>query len=448
MKIKMTLNPKLLNNHKIINDSIHGHFELSKLAVSIIDTPEFQRLRNLKQLGLTCYVYPGAEHTRFQHCLGTYYLAKKHMKVLRINQPELNISDLDIELVGIAGLCHDLGHGPFSHAFECWVQKKYKRGDLKHKDPPPHHEILSVKILEKIVERTKIIPHKLYKIIAEMIHPDKNKEYDKPYMYQIVCNTKTGIDVDKFDYLLRDSHHTNKPCGFDYNRLIINARVIKGYIAYPDKEVYNIYELFRTRYSMYRQVYLHPVTKSIEFLMMDILDSIDYVFNLSSSAYNVDEYLEYDDSIILTAKFIINSFENVSKIKYIENMSETILLIKRLETRNLYKCIYYRMFDENQASSYNINDIRELLSNKLDDQTLSKIRIDMVRLNYGMSNLNPVENVMFYKSSILNESFNIHRNEVSPLLPNTFIEYHLRIYSTEDHEDIKSKINSALIFPN
>ena len=106
----------------IINDNIHGHIELQKYLFSIIDTPQFQRLRELHQLGCTHLVFPGATHTRYEHCIGVSYLAGKMLLNIRSKQPELEITDREIMLVQLAGLCHDLGHGPFSHAFEEWVR--------------------------------------------------------------------------------------------------------------------------------------------------------------------------------------------------------------------------------------------------------------------------------------------------------------------------------------
>ncbi|XP_018526907.1 deoxynucleoside triphosphate triphosphohydrolase SAMHD1-like [Lates calcarifer] len=103
---------------KVFNDPIHGHVELHPLLIKIIDTPQFQRLRNIKQLGGTYFVFPGASHNRFEHCIGVGYLAGRLVQALNERQPELLISRRDILCVQIAGLCHDLGHGPFSHMFD------------------------------------------------------------------------------------------------------------------------------------------------------------------------------------------------------------------------------------------------------------------------------------------------------------------------------------------
>ena len=110
-------------SNKVIYDVIHGYVKISDLCLKIIDTPEFQRLRNLKQLGLTYLIFPSANHTRFEHSLGVSYLAGEMLKHLKNKQPELEITEREIELIKIAGLWHDLGHGPFSHFFDNFFLK-------------------------------------------------------------------------------------------------------------------------------------------------------------------------------------------------------------------------------------------------------------------------------------------------------------------------------------
>ncbi|KTG45473.1 hypothetical protein cypCar_00047753 [Cyprinus carpio] len=158
---------KLSTEVKVVNDSIHGHIELHPLLVKIIDTPQFQRLRHIKQLGGAYWVFPGASHNRFEHSIGVAYLAGCMVKSLQEKQPELHITNRDILCVTIAGLCHDLGHGPFSHLFD----KKFipaVQSDAKWKWPA-----------------------------------DCGRNEDKAFLYEIVANKRNSIDVDKWDYFAR-----------------------------------------------------------------------------------------------------------------------------------------------------------------------------------------------------------------------------------------------------
>lgn len=112
----------MTDKFKVFNDPIHGHIELPPLAVKIIDTPQFQRLRDLKQLGATYHVFYGATHNRFEHSIGVCHLATQMLEHLQRKQPDLNINSRDMKCVQIAALCHDLGHGPFSHMFDKFME--------------------------------------------------------------------------------------------------------------------------------------------------------------------------------------------------------------------------------------------------------------------------------------------------------------------------------------
>ena len=271
--------------NKCIYDPIHGFIEVNKTCLKIIDTPEFQRLRNIKQLGACEYVFPGATHNRFSHSLGVYYLSSKLIKNLKINQPELNISEDDIECIEIAGLCHDLGHGPFSHCFDNHCINELK-GDLKY------HEYRSCKILELISKKYNININleKIYK----MIIPKDTKNF----LYNIVCNNISGIDVDKFDYIARDTYFTGLDYSFDCRRILKNCKVIDNELCFSNKLAFNIYELFRIRYRLHKEIYNHSVVSSIEFMISD------YLKQLNIKLDNMEEFCKLDDTIINNTEII------------------------------------------------------------------------------------------------------------------------------------------------
>ncbi len=145
---------------KMFNDPVHGSIELSYLLVKIIDTPQFQRLRRIKQLGATYYVFPGASHNRFEHSIGTCYLAGKLLTLLQQQQPDLDITDEEKLCVQIAALCHDLGHGPFSHLFEDAMRDILPGREWTHEEA-------SIKMFDYMIEKNNLKPifqqYKLYK---------------------------------------------------------------------------------------------------------------------------------------------------------------------------------------------------------------------------------------------------------------------------------------------
>ncbi|CAJ0840230.1 12547_t:CDS:2 [Entrophospora sp. SA101] len=273
---------------KQINDPIHGYMEFDDWAIEVIDTPEFQRLRNLKQLGTTYFVYPGASHNRFEHCLGVGHLSNKLLKQLYKNQPELKSGSFesDLKCVTLAGLCHDLGHGPFSHVFDNRVIPKLKLG----------HEEGSVKMFDHLIDENHIdLNPEEVKLIKSLItgkDPSRNKSENsgREFLFDIVANKRNSIDVDKFDYLERDCYNIGIKSSYDSSRLMKFSRVIDDQICYSHKESHNIYELFHTRYSLHKKVYQHPMlinlATAIDHMLADALVMANDVFKFSESIFD------------------------------------------------------------------------------------------------------------------------------------------------------------------
>ncbi|XP_026189184.1 deoxynucleoside triphosphate triphosphohydrolase SAMHD1-like [Mastacembelus armatus] len=309
---------------KVFNDPIHGHIELHPLLIKIIDTPQFQRLRNIRQLGGAYFVYPGASHNRFEHSLGVAYLAGELVDALSRRQPELQISPRDILCVQIAGLCHDLGHGPFSHLFDGKFIPKARPGvNWKHEDA-------TVKMLDHLVERNNLreameqygleLPRDL-DFIKEMIHPKaltrgapwphNGRGQEKSFLYEIVSNSTNGIDVDKFDYFARDSHHLGIQNNFDHRRFLKFARVCEvdgqRHICSRDKEKDNLIDMFHTRTGLYRRACYHRVTDLIQIMISDAFLKADEfiqiegsggkMFKLSTAIDDMEAYTKLTDDV-------------------------------------------------------------------------------------------------------------------------------------------------------
>ena len=202
------------NKISCFHDTIHGNIYMDGLCLRIIDTKEFQRLRYLKQLAACDYVYTGATHTRFEHSLGVAHYAETVVKNLSRNQPYLNITNTDILCVKVAGLCHDLGHGPFSHVFD-GVFMKRMRPELNWR-----HEDGSIAMLTYLLSANNIdiadynLTERDMVFIQEIIggtpeHLRRGRPSSKFYLYDVVNNTRSGLDVDKLDYFQRDMRYTN-----------------------------------------------------------------------------------------------------------------------------------------------------------------------------------------------------------------------------------------------
>lgn len=215
---------------KIFNDPVHEHFPLGPVSCAVIDTRPFQRLRGLKQLGCCEYVYPGATHTRFEHSLGVGYLAGVWARTLLSNRgyPHEDRERFS-QLVEVAGLCHDLGHGPFSHAWEHRILPSLGVSNWKHENMSV--ELVDVVFNEASFEDRFEWTQNDREIVKKLILGNKGAcnrlgygEFPR-FLFDIVNNQSNGFDVDKFDYLPRDSFHTNVKISAPYARLLHFAKV-------------------------------------------------------------------------------------------------------------------------------------------------------------------------------------------------------------------------------
>ena len=238
----------MLNKQKIINDPIYGFITIpSELVFDIIEHPYFQRLRRIKQLGLTAYVYPGALHTRFHHALGAMHLMITCIDTLRSKGTD--ISPEEAEGATIAILLHDIGHGPFSHALESVIVKDV------------HHEEISLLFMNKLND---VFNGKLS--LAIQIFQNK---YHKGFLHQLVSSQ---LDMDRLDYLKRDSFFTGVSEGIiNSDRIISMLRVANDTLAVEAKGIYSIEKFIIARRLMYWQVYLHKTVLCAENMLVKIL---------------------------------------------------------------------------------------------------------------------------------------------------------------------------------
>ncbi len=238
----------LLHRAKIVNDPVHGFIEIPEgIILSVIDHPAFQRLRRIRQLGLSTFVYPGAMHTRFLHALGAMHLMKQTLDVFRSKQ--IPISDEEYEAALCAILLHDIGHGPFSHGLEHEIIRNL------------HHEEMSIALMHYLND---VFEGKLSMAIAIF-----EGKYPRPFFHQLVSGQ---LDMDRMDYLMRDSFFTGVVEGVvGADRIIKTLNVYEEKLVIESKGILSIENFIVARRLMYWQVYLHKAALSAEKMMVMIL---------------------------------------------------------------------------------------------------------------------------------------------------------------------------------
>ncbi|MBB6499547.1 HD domain-containing protein [Pedobacter cryoconitis] len=237
-----------MNKKKIINDPVYGFINIpSELIFDLISHPFFQRLRYIKQLGMTHLVYPGALHTRFHHALGAMHLMSLAIDILRSKGHEIN--NEEEEGATIAILLHDIGHGPFSHALEYSLVKEIQ------------HEEISMLMMERL---NREFEGRLSTAIAIF-----TGKYPKKFLHQLISSQ---LDLDRMDYLNRDSFFTGVSEGvISFDRIIKMFNIADDQLVIEEKGIYSIEKFLIARRLMYWQVYLHKTVISGEQLLVKIL---------------------------------------------------------------------------------------------------------------------------------------------------------------------------------
>ncbi|MEK3935848.1 HD domain-containing protein [Sporosarcina sp. FSL W7-1349] len=285
-----------LFEEKVFKDPVHRYIHVrDKVIWDVIGTREFQRLRRIRQLGTTYLVFHGAEHSRFQHSLGVYEIVRRILDDGFVNRSEWRKEERLVTLC--AALLHDLGHGPFSHAFE-------KVFNLDHEQFTQGILLGDTEVNEVLRRVGDDFPQKVADVIGKT-YPDK----------LVVSLISSQIDADRMDYLQRDAYYTGVSYGhFDMERILRVMRPTEEQAVVKYSGMHAVEDYIMSRYQMYWQVYFHPVSRSAEVILMKILHRAKhlhergYTFKQEPAhfrsffdrTYELEDYISLDESVLLT----------------------------------------------------------------------------------------------------------------------------------------------------
>jgi HD superfamily phosphohydrolase len=354
----------VIKKQKIINDPVYGFINIpGGLIFKLIEHPYFQRLRRIKQLGLTYLVYPGAAHTRFQHSIGSMHLVNLAIDVIRSKGHK--ITEDEAEATRIAILLHDIGHGPFSHALEnCII-------------PDLHHEKLSLWFMDEL--------NKEFNSELSLAISIFKNQYHKKFLHQLVAGQ---LDMDRLDYLRRDSFFTGVTEGVvGSQRIIKMLQVVDDNLVVEAKGIYSIEKFLIARRLMYWQVYLHKTVLVGELLLSHFLKRLKYLYK-EKGIKTGNVYLDF-------------LFED-------NNMSDKELIIKNFSMLDDY--------DIMSLIKQNINSQDRViagLASSLINRKLPRIRLSKEEIDYDFLNKIKQQFMKKYNFSAEETDYFVYSGEIS-----------------------------------
>ena len=324
-----------------IKDPIYGYIRLTEIERNVIDTLAVQRLRRIRQLAGAEFVYPAANHTRFEHVLGTMYLAG----VVSDNLPaQLNAKEK--QEVRLAALLHDVGHAPFSHLFEPLLLKYMNRN---HEDVS--RWIIAESALADVINREGFDAKELSGLAI-----GKPSKSEKSFLGQIISSS---FDVDKMDFVVRDSYHTGAGYGsVDVFRLIYTMDILNGNLAADVTALPTLESLILARLESFKAIYFHRACRAVQMMLLKALEAAKDDLGILQ-AKTPEEYLEWDDYTVW------------SKLCLNQRSRE---LVKEISARKLLKCAYEKTFyarDELVSSVFTKENVRL----KLEEEIASKAKV-------------------------------------------------------------------------
>lgn len=407
-----------------IKDPVHGYVYITQKEKTIIDSYPVQRLHRLRQLAGAEYVYPGANHTRFEHSVGVMYLAG-----MVIGNPNISqyVNEDETEIIRIAALLHDVGHGPFSHVFEHLLTKNL---DKTHEDLTTW--IIQKSELSDMIKKAGYNPQEIGELAVGKLHKPK-----KAFLDQIISST---VDVDKQDFIVRDTYHTGAEYGYiDIFRLIYTLDVLGENLAVEIGALSALESLLIARIESFKSIYFHRVGRAAQIMLAMAMDKANEELGLTRFK-TPEQYLAMDDYTVYTM---------------LKNCKKSKNIINDLENRRMLKCAYEKTFYEKDTMVSNIFS-RENYRRQLQLEIAEEANVET---NMVMIDVPTVPSVP-YEHSALTESMEIpvfYKTPEGKKIPQRLSEISkifdtlrgfmniLRVYTTEEEREKVSEAAAKIL---
>ena len=360
-----------------IKDPVYGYVHVTKSEKDVVDSFPMQRLHRLRQLAGAEYVYPGANHTRFEHSIGTMNLAQRLTENTNLSQ---YISKEEAQMIRLAALLHDVGHGPFSHVFEHLLEKFLDKT----------HEDITVWMIEEselsdILKRSGFEPIELAKLAVGSLH-----RKGKNFIDQII---QSAVDVDKLDFIIRDTYHTGAEYGnVDVFRIIHMLDVLNDNLVVDSGALSALESFILARIESFKSIYFHRVSRAAQIMLAIAMEKAKDELGLVNFR-TPEDYLSLNDYTVWT---MLKLCEKSRKI------------MENLERRQLFKCAYEQTFhvkDETISKLFSTEEIRTEMRNKIAEQADIEphhVVIDVPTLPsvpyHHSALLEPMEILIFHKT--------------------------------------------------
>jgi uncharacterized protein len=319
-----------------IVDPIHGFIGVYMHEIDVIDNPIFQRLRRIRQLAGAHLVYPGAQHSRFEHSLGTMHIASQAASIL---EEKGHLSPDNMKNLRLAALLHDIGHGPFSHLFEEVLQKKKKIS----------HEKIGKNLILRSEIGDLISKNGFDKIFISKL-ASGNSKYQ--FMNEIISG---GLSADMMDYLLRDSYFTGaEHARIDFKRIINSFDVHKRKLSLNKSALHSFESMMISRYQMFKAVYFHKTVRAAEVMLLESMLLADNELGLATD--DLEKYVQFTD------EFIISKLISLPKTN--SELKRASQLALDYQERRLLKCVYEKIFMKPRMGSINSHELQHDIARK------------------------------------------------------------------------------------